>query len=222
VAQHNRVHMVLPAYSEPTCPLDAILLDFLTSSRESLRRKLPLDVVLGPEKQTVKALFNPELTEFVPPLSAIMTGVLSTFRHVAMTERLAFFYVMCLTTRVSIHQTVLGNDLSFRDGHQLTATCRVVESVSHKETLRCDANLAPAHCHTGHSAARPVDRQHSLVCWKAPLSRQHTKPTSISPLTRLAWTQAGRSRLADRGPGSVSVLDFFQLLLAERSPELAI
>lgn len=91
----------MPVYSAPTCPLDQILLDFFQK-----RRRFPLDgtnveTAVGLEKLSVKALINKDEVDKVDPLSGIMSRVLTTFAHVGLTEKLAFFYLMTHTMRVS-------------------------------------------------------------------------------------------------------------------------
>lgn len=91
---------ILPSHSPSTCPLDRILLDFLTSRREMLAGGAECDIVLGAQKPTVKALIDTTLADSVHPLSRMMSEVLSTFPYVHQTEKFAFFFLMCHTMRV--------------------------------------------------------------------------------------------------------------------------
>lgn len=95
------VYTVLPAHILPTCPLDEILLDFLNAHRDMLSQGIPLEVVVGPEKPTAKNLINPELHASVHSISKVLSEVLSTFPYVHQPEKLAFFFVMHKTMRVS-------------------------------------------------------------------------------------------------------------------------
>lgn len=93
---------VLPLHVLPTCPLDEILLAFLNSRREMLSNGIALEVVIGLGKPTVKALVDPELCDSVDGISHIVSEILSTFPHVDLVEKLAFFYIMHRTMRVGI------------------------------------------------------------------------------------------------------------------------
>lgn len=95
------VSVVIPSHLPPTCPLDKILLDFKASRRDLLAEGMAPDILAGPPRPTMKALIDSELVDSVHPLSGIMSQVLSTFPYVHMTEKLAFFYLMYHTTRVS-------------------------------------------------------------------------------------------------------------------------
>ena len=97
----NAIFTVMPPHLAPTCPLDQILVDFRNSRRELISKGAACETILGPRKPTVKALIDTNLVESVHPLSGIMSRVLSTFPFVGMTEKFAFFYLMCLTIRVS-------------------------------------------------------------------------------------------------------------------------
>ncbi|ORY69035.1 uncharacterized protein BCR38DRAFT_455818 [Pseudomassariella vexata] len=99
------VFAVLPSHLPSTCPLDQILLDFLSSRRDMLSSGMPIETVIGPRKPTVKAVINPELVTSVHPLSGVLAGVLSTFPYVGQTEKLAFFYLMCLTMTWQVSPT---------------------------------------------------------------------------------------------------------------------
>lgn len=95
------VSRVLPAHSMPTCPLDHILADFRQSRCHQLSQGFPFDRVVGPSTTIVTALFDHEHATDGPPLSVMLAEVLSTFPHPKRTEKLAFFYLMYQTMRVS-------------------------------------------------------------------------------------------------------------------------
>lgn len=57
--------------------------------------------VSGPEKPSPAALLTPELEPPNHPIVRVMTEVLGTFPHVQLAEKIAFIYLMHLTTRVS-------------------------------------------------------------------------------------------------------------------------
>jgi hypothetical protein len=94
------VYAVLPTHLLPTCPLDEILLDFLSSHKDMLSKGVALETVVGPEKPTAKAFLNPELSSSVHSISRVLSEVLLTFPYVHQPEKLAFFYVMHKTMRV--------------------------------------------------------------------------------------------------------------------------
>ncbi|KAI9168094.1 hypothetical protein HJFPF1_04238 [Paramyrothecium foliicola] len=96
---------VLPDHLPSTCPLDSILLDFLHARRDLIARGMTVETAVGPYKPTAKAIMDASLVSSVPPLSVVMSGVLSTFQHVQKTEKLAFFWAMCLTMRWQISST---------------------------------------------------------------------------------------------------------------------
>lgn len=87
-------------HAPPGCPLDEIQHDFLASSREAVANGDSLEAIVGHRKFNVKAVFEPNAT-YLPRLSTVTAQVLGTFAHVDLTERLAFFYLMCHTMRVS-------------------------------------------------------------------------------------------------------------------------
>lgn len=95
---------VSPSHLPPTCPLDRILLDFLSSRRGMIADGAPEEIVLGPTKPSVKAFLNPEIANTVHRLSAVMFEVLSTFPYVRLPEKLAFFFLMYRTMRVGSFQ----------------------------------------------------------------------------------------------------------------------
>jgi hypothetical protein len=94
------VFTVLPAHVAATCPLDQILLGFLSSRRDMISEGMPADVVVGPLKASVKALVHTELATDVHPLSRVMSEVLSTYPMVGTAERMALFHLMHQTMRV--------------------------------------------------------------------------------------------------------------------------
>lgn len=90
----------LPVYLPAERPLDQILFDFIQSRRGALPDGTASETSLWPQKPKMQALVNPDMIQTVDSLSAIMSRVLSTFRHVNLPEKLAFFYIMYHTARV--------------------------------------------------------------------------------------------------------------------------
>ncbi|OOF91817.1 hypothetical protein ASPCADRAFT_56746, partial [Aspergillus carbonarius ITEM 5010] len=82
-----------------TCPLDQILLDFIASRRSMLARGVSPVSVLGPEHLCPRDLLDPTADPTSHSISQVMAEVLTTFPHVKLPEKLAFMYLMHLTTR---------------------------------------------------------------------------------------------------------------------------
>ncbi|CAG8160518.1 unnamed protein product [Penicillium salamii] len=97
---------VLPKHSRATCPLDQILLDFIASRRSMLARGVSPAEVLGPEQVCPRDLLNPTTTSSSHAISRVMAEVLTTFPHVKLPEKMAFMYIMHLTTRWQISPNV--------------------------------------------------------------------------------------------------------------------
>lgn len=100
----HAVCAVGPSHLPPTCPLDRILLDFLSSRKDMIMDGVPEETVIGPSKPSVKAFLHPEMTDSVHRLSGVMSEVLSTFPYVRTPEKLAFFFLMYRTMRVGFIQ----------------------------------------------------------------------------------------------------------------------
>lgn len=90
----------MPTYLPPSCPLDQILLDFIESRRVTFPGGQESETSLWPLKPKVQALINPNLVQTVDALSAIISRVLSTFEHVQLPEKLAFFHLIYQTSKV--------------------------------------------------------------------------------------------------------------------------
>jgi hypothetical protein len=95
------VSSFLPRHLPATCPLDQILLDFLSSRRMLVAQGTHIETLLGPEQPSVAAMLNPELAPTAHPLSRVMAEVLSTFEGVRLQELVSFMYLMHRTMRVS-------------------------------------------------------------------------------------------------------------------------
>ena len=90
----------LPTHLSPSCPLDQILLDFIESRRVAFPGSMVPETSLWPQKPKVQALIDANLVHTVDALSAIISRVLTTFQHVSLPEKLAFFYVIYHTSKV--------------------------------------------------------------------------------------------------------------------------
>ncbi|KAK7398152.1 hypothetical protein QQX98_012477 [Neonectria punicea] len=90
----------------PTCPLDSLLLDFLSERRQRAADGLSAHEVVGPRYPSVSSLLNPAQSAFSHPLSKVFTDILSTFPDISnLPERVAVLYVMFLVMRWQIAPT---------------------------------------------------------------------------------------------------------------------
>lgn len=92
---------ILPKHMEATCPLDQILLDFLTSRRLLAAQGTPASVLVGPLNPSITGLVNPSFKGSAHAAIRVMADVVSTFKDTKLQEQLGFFYIMYSTMRVS-------------------------------------------------------------------------------------------------------------------------
>ncbi|KAJ5515006.1 hypothetical protein N7463_004558 [Penicillium fimorum] len=90
----------------PPLVLDQILLDFIASRRSMLARGISPDIVLGPEQLCPRDLLHPTVDSTSHAISRVMADVLTTFPHVNLPEKLAFMYLMHLTTRWQVSPNI--------------------------------------------------------------------------------------------------------------------
>ncbi|PHH89268.1 hypothetical protein CDD83_6366 [Cordyceps sp. RAO-2017] len=89
-----------------TCPLDALLLDFLAERRQRAAEGLPGHEVVGPPYPSVSSLLCPGNSAYSHPLSKVFTDILATFPDIsALPERVAVLYVMFLFARWQVSPT---------------------------------------------------------------------------------------------------------------------
>ena len=90
----------------PTCPLDALLLDFLADrQRLALCGESPQQLV-GPPYPSVSSLLHPSRSLTAHPLSKLFTDILAAFPDLsALPEQVAVLYVMFLIMRWQIRPT---------------------------------------------------------------------------------------------------------------------
>jgi hypothetical protein len=99
----------MPKLGNATCPLDQILLDFISSRRALLARGMPVESVVGPETPSVKAILYPHLVDSVHIITRVISEIMLTFSTFDLPEKLALVYKMHLTLRVIIFpSTVLS------------------------------------------------------------------------------------------------------------------
>ncbi|XWX00830.1 hypothetical protein V2A60_008852 [Cordyceps javanica] len=90
----------------PTCPLDALLLDFLQERRQRTAEGQPAHEVLGPRYPSVSSLLNPAHSARAHPLSRVFTDILAKFPDISgLPERVAVLYVMFLIMRWQVAPT---------------------------------------------------------------------------------------------------------------------
>ncbi|OAA71210.1 bZIP transcription factor [Cordyceps fumosorosea ARSEF 2679] len=93
----------------PTCPLDALLLDFLHERRQRAAEGRPAHEVLGPRYPSVSSLLNP--ARRAHPLSRVFTDILAAFPALSgLPERVAVLYVMFLLMRWQVAPTRANYD----------------------------------------------------------------------------------------------------------------
>jgi hypothetical protein len=93
-------------HSEPSCPLDTLLLNFLAERRQRIADGVPIQEVIGPRYPSVSSLLNPSQSVYSHPLSRVFTDILSTFPGISrLPERVASLYVMFLLMRWQISPT---------------------------------------------------------------------------------------------------------------------
>lgn len=99
---------VLPKVHTATCPLDKIILDFISSQRALVAKSFSMNLVVSPAQPYLQAVLNPLAATDVHPISQGLAELLSTFWHVALPEKLAFMFVMFRTMRVRIIASLLN------------------------------------------------------------------------------------------------------------------
>jgi hypothetical protein len=95
----------------PTCPLDALLIDFLSERRQRAQEGVPAHEVVGPRYPSVSSLLNPANSVYSHPLSKFFTDILATFPDIStLPERVAVLYIMFLVLRWQISPTMENYD----------------------------------------------------------------------------------------------------------------
>ena len=104
-APEKPIHARLPNNSTPSCPLDSLLLDFLTNRQKQLASGVPIREVAGPEYPFLMALKDPSSlhSSKCHPVSALLIDILSKFPDIyALPEKVAVLYIMFLILRWEI------------------------------------------------------------------------------------------------------------------------
>ncbi|TFA98671.1 hypothetical protein CCMA1212_009582 [Trichoderma ghanense] len=90
----------------PTCPLDALLLDFRSERLQRAAEGFQPHEVAGPRYPSVSSLLNPENSKYSHPVSKFFTDILTKFPEVSgLPEKVAILYLMFLFMRWQIAPT---------------------------------------------------------------------------------------------------------------------
>ncbi|EGR47952.1 uncharacterized protein TRIREDRAFT_122293 [Trichoderma reesei QM6a] len=90
----------------PTCPLDALLLDFRSERHQRAAEGFQPHEVAGPRYPSVSSLLNPENSKYSHPVSKFFTDILTKFPEVSgLPEKVAILYLMFLFMRWQISPT---------------------------------------------------------------------------------------------------------------------
>ena len=90
----------------PTCPLDNILLDFLSERQQQAAEGVSTPKLVGPAYPSVSSLLNPARAATSHPLSKVFTDILGTFPDLStLPEKVAVLYIMFLIMRWQISPT---------------------------------------------------------------------------------------------------------------------
>ena len=99
-------HAVSVKNIAPTCPLDGLLLDFLSERKQRAVEGVADFELVGPPYPNFAALLRPECVQYSHPLSRVFTDILSTFPDLSeLPEQVAVLYVMFLIMRWQIAPT---------------------------------------------------------------------------------------------------------------------
>ena len=99
-------HAVSVKNIPPTCPLDGLLLDFLSERKQRATEGVADSELVGPPYPNFAALQIPECVQYSHPLSRVFTDILSTFPDLSeLPEQVAVLYVMFLIMRWQIAPT---------------------------------------------------------------------------------------------------------------------
>jgi len=96
-------HLTLPRNIASTCPLDAILLDFLADRQQRAAAGDPIKTLVGPLYPNFTPIKYPERNVVAHPLSKLFTDILRTFPDICgLPEQVAIVYIMFLIMRWQI------------------------------------------------------------------------------------------------------------------------
>jgi hypothetical protein len=105
-------HMCPTRNIPSSCPLDSILLEFLSSRQKLAAQGEPSAVVVGPPYPSVSSLLNPDKKIEAHPLTRVFTDILGSFEMLSkLPEQVAVLYVMFLVMRVCLPPIVMHGQL---------------------------------------------------------------------------------------------------------------
>lgn len=100
------VYTMLPKNCAPTCPLDAVLLNFLQDRKREAALSNNSPNTVPPAYPSVSSLLNPASTTTIDPLSQLMTDIISKFPNISgLPEQVAVLFTMFLFMRWQIYPT---------------------------------------------------------------------------------------------------------------------
>lgn len=104
-------YLTLPRNVSTTCPLDAILIDFLTERQQRAASGTPIKTLVGPLYPNFTPIVIPERNVDAHPLSKLFTDILRTFPDICgLPEQVATVYIMFLVMRWMIEPTAENYD----------------------------------------------------------------------------------------------------------------
>jgi hypothetical protein len=104
-------YLTLPRLVPATCPLDVLMLDFLTERQMRAAEGVPMKQLVGPSYPNFTQLVYPERVVDAHPLSKLFTDILRTFPEIfGMPEQIAIVFVMFLVMRWQIEPTQKNYD----------------------------------------------------------------------------------------------------------------
>jgi hypothetical protein len=104
-------HLTLPRNLPTTCPLDAILLDFLTERQQRAAAGDHIKTLVGPQYPNFTPIVYPERNIDAHPLSKLFTDILRTFPDICgLPEQVAIVYIMFLVMRWQIEPSAENYD----------------------------------------------------------------------------------------------------------------
>lgn len=104
-------YLTLPRNVPTTCPLDAILLDFLTDRQNRAAQGDHIKTIVGPMYPNFTPIVHPERNVDAHPLSKLFTDILRTFPDICgLPEQVAIVYIMFLVMRWQIEPSAENYD----------------------------------------------------------------------------------------------------------------
>jgi hypothetical protein len=99
-------YSILPRTTAASCPLDAILLDFLAKNQRLAAEGVPGEELAGPAYPNFNVLLKPAAQHTAHPLSKFFMDIVHTFPDiVGLPEQVAVVYIMFLVMRWQVNPT---------------------------------------------------------------------------------------------------------------------